>query len=184
MGASVSGPKPLQGSSSFPSRGVGTTQGQSQGRGFVIKTGRQSPRVAILIWGRLHVPSVLQKLLLGICYQTKNRVCKILGLSGPGRRIQTHFQTSSGQQNLKSTFSRVLSYTPHPPLPPLNSKSHMELKGKGIRLVPIHSHLNPQTGCFARDRGLPRHLGRLPWTASCFESGNCISPELYVQVQY
>lgn len=38
----------------------------------------------------------------------------------------------------------------------LNWKSHTELKGKGISLVPVHSHLNPQTGCFARDRGLSK----------------------------
>lgn len=82
------------------------------------KDRQAEPRVAALRWERLHVPSVLQNLPLAICYQTKNRVCKVLGLSGPGRRIQTHFQTSSGQQNLKSSFSRVLSYTPPPPPPP------------------------------------------------------------------
>lgn len=133
-----------------------------------------------------HTHSVLQQLLLGMCYQTQNKVCWIRGLSGAGRRIQTNFQTSSGQQNLKCTFSRVLSYPPRPHYPPLplDFQSHMDFKGNGIGLVLVHSHLNHQTGCFVRDRGLPRHLRRLPERVSRLESGNCISPELHVQVQY
>ena len=161
----------------------------------MMNTGRQSPGWLSLCppGRRPHTHSVLQQLLLGICYQTQNKVCRI---HGPGRRIQTNFQMSSGQRNLRRTFSRVLSYAPHPtisPCPPLlpccptlllDSQSHTDFKGNEISLFLVRSHLNPQTDCFIRSRGLPRHLHRLPYRVSHFQSGNCILPGLYVQVQY
>lgn len=156
-------------------------------QGLGIKTGKQSPRVAVLVSPRrwAHTHSVLQQLPLGICYQIRNEVCKIQGLSGPGRRILTTFQTSSGQPQVPFFQSSFPFSTPPTPTPLLrNSKSHVHFKGNETRRVLFPSPMNPPAGCFIRERGLPRHLRRLPETASCFESGKCILPELYVQAPY
>lgn len=185
VGASGSGPKPMHGGSAFSSLGVGTTQGQSRGQSIMIKTGRASgwPSffwggfVSALFsknspWGLLsdQNQSLQDSWTVRTWQRDSNSFSNIFGSAKPQKHC---FQSSFLHSTPPTTTARLL-----------NSKSHMELKGKGVRLVLVHSQLNPPPGCFARDRGLPRHLCRLPWTASCFESGNCILPELYVQVQY
>lgn len=155
----------------------------------MIKTGRPSPGGPPL-GGRGFMSPLFSKISSWLfVIRPKTESAKLLDcqdLAEEFKLICKHLQVSKTSKALFPEFFPTLHPRPTPHYHRLMRKATWSSRGResGSSSCPVHSHLNPQTGCFARDPGLPRHLCKLPWTASCFESVSCILPELYVQVQY
>lgn len=114
----------------------------------MIRTGRQSPGWPPL-GGRGFMSPLFSKISPWLfVIRPKTESAKFLDcqdLAEGFKLIFKHLQVSKTSKAVFPEFFPTLHPRPHPPLPPLNVKSHMELKGKGIRLLvqsrPLFIHI-------------------------------------------
>lgn len=130
----------------------------------MIKTDSQSTEwLSLFPRGGGLMPTLFSNNFSWVCIRPKTRSTRFTDCRDLVREFIFIFKRLwSAKLHMYFFQSPFLLFTPPPHPVAANCKSHMHYKGNGISLVLVHSPSNPQTGCFIRDPGLPRHPRRLP----------------------